>query len=253
MNSITRRIPHALFASIAGLSCICFAETPPAASKSTTVHRELFTAGPIEPLREMAGEVKVFMRGTDVPADTISGSLVGLDGNWVVIRVDHMNGGNGQSEFHWVPVANIRKMIQKTVHPERRVQATETRLNSSTDDTKTRDQIADRLQVELDVDFRRTPMQEAFAFISSIIKTPIEIDGDALKAGGFTKNMPQTFQGEKLTAVDAIKKILEKYQDPHKPGSTMVIVVDEERKEITVTTKGFCDQQKLTPYELFAK
>ena len=115
------------------------------------------------------------------------------------------------------------------------------------------DLIANRLKRIIDVDFKRTPMQEAFAFISNEIKTPITIDGDALKAGGFTKNMPQTFQGDKISARDAIAKILEKYQDPQKPSQTMVIVVDEDKQTILVTTKGFCEKQKLTPYEVFKK
>ncbi len=65
--------------------------------------------------------------------------------------------------------------------------------------------------------------------------------------------MPQTFQGDKMAALDAIAKILERYQDPKKPGQTMVIVVDEAKKTILVSTKAFCEQQKLTPYEVFKK
>lgn len=134
-----------------------------------------------------------------------------------------------------------------------RTDFTKQRPKPSTEDVKLPDKIADRLKMKLDVDFRRTPLQEAVAFISTEIKTPFDIDGDALKAGGFTKNMPQTYQGEKMTALDAIAKILERYQDPQKPGNTMVIVVNEEKKTITLTTKAFADQQKLTPFEVLKK
>ena len=48
-------------------------------------------------------------------------------------------------------------------------------------------------------------------------------------------------------------KILERHQDPQKPGNTMVIVVNEDKNSITVTTKAFSNQQKLTPYEVFQK
>jgi len=123
----------------------------------------------------------------------------------------------------------------------------------SADEGKVPDKIADRLKMKIDVDFRRTPLQDAFAYIAGEIKTTIDIEGDALKAGGFTKNMPQTFQGDKLTALDAIGKILERYQDPQKPAQTMVIVVNEEKKTILVATQAYCDQHKLTVYPVLKK
>jgi len=134
-----------------------------------------------------------------------------------------------------------------------RTDFTKERTTKPSDEPKLPDLIADRLKMKIDVDFRRTPLQDAFLFISGEIKTTIDIDGDALKGGGFTKNMAQTFQGDKLTALDAIAKILEKYQDPQKPAQTMVIVVDEAKKTILVSTKAACEQQKLTPYEVVFK
>lgn len=121
----------------------------------------------------------------------------------------------------------------------------------SADEPKLPDKIADRLKLKIDVDFRRTPLQDAFAFIAGEIKTTIDIDGDALKAGGFTKNMPQQYQADKITALDAIGRILDRYQDPQKPGNTMVMVVDEDKKTILITTLAFADQQKKTvfPYK----
>jgi hypothetical protein len=122
----------------------------------------------------------------------------------------------------------------------------------TTEEVKLPDLIAERLKLKIPVDFRRQPLQDAFAYIGGEIKTTIEIDGDALKAGGFTKNMPQTFEGN-MTAREAIVKILERYQDPDKPGNTMVIVVDEEKKKILVSTLAFCQQQNLKPYPVFGK
>lgn len=121
------------------------------------------------------------------------------------------------------------------------------------DEPKLPDLIADRLKLKIDVEFNRTPLQEAYAFIATEIKTKIEIDGDALKAGGFTKNMPQSFKMEKAAVKDIVAKLLEKYQAPDKPSQTMVIVVDEAKKMIIVTTQGFCDQKNLTPYDVFKK
>lgn len=120
-------------------------------------------------------------------------------------------------------------------------------------DDKLPEMLADRLKMKIDVDWRRTPLQDAFAYIAGEIKTTIDIDGDALKAGGFTKNMPQDLKSDRTTAKDAIVKILERYQDPAKPGNTMVIVLQQDKKRILVSTKAFCDQQGLTIYDVFAK
>ena len=134
-----------------------------------------------------------------------------------------------------------------------RTDFTKERVTRPSDEPKLPDLIADRLKMKIDIEFNRTPLQDAVAFIAGEIKTTIDIDGDALKGGGFTKNMPQNFKGDKMTALEAIAKILEKYQAPDKPGQTMVIVVDEAKKRILFSTQGFCEQQKLTPYDVFKK
>jgi hypothetical protein len=113
------------------------------------------------------------------------------------------------------------------------------------------DLIADRLKLKIDVDFRRMPLQEAFAYISGEIKTTIEIDGDgALKSGGFTKNMPQELKLEGQPAKVAIAKILKNYQDPKDKTKQMVIVVDEAKKLILVSTQAWCEKDNLTPFDL---
>ena len=119
-----------------------------------------------------------------------------------------------------------------------------------TEGVKLPDLIADRLKLKVDVDFRRTPLQEAFAYISGEIRTTIDIDGDgALKSGGFTKNMPQEFKLEGQTAKDAIARILKNYQDPKDKTKQMVIVVDEAKKMILVTTQAGCEKNNLTPFD----
>lgn len=134
-----------------------------------------------------------------------------------------------------------------------RTDFTKERPKNSTEDAKLPDKLADRLKLKLDVDFKNAPLQEVIAFISTEIKTTIDIDGDALKAGGFTKNLKQDLQGDKMTAEEAIARIISKYQDPDKPSNTMVIVLDEGKKTITLTTLGFCEQKKLTPYDILKK
>lgn len=127
------------------------------------------------------------------------------------------------------------------------------RQKGTADEVKVPELVADRLKMKIDAEFSRTPLQEAYAFVGAEIKTKIDIDGDALKAGGFTKNMPQTFKMDKATAQDVIAELLKKYQDPAKPSNTMVIVVDESKKMILVTTKAFCEQKNLTPFDVFKK
>jgi len=89
--------------------------------------------------------------------------------------------------------------------------------------------IADRLQMKIDVDFRRAPLSEAFTSIGEEIGVPFEIDGGALKLAGYTKNMPQTYRQNQSPASEALKTIL-------KPYPKMALVVDEGRMRITVTT-----------------
>jgi len=112
------------------------------------------------------------------------------------------------------------------------------------------DLIADRLKVKIDIDFRRTPLQDAFAYIGGEIKTTIDIDGDALKFGGYTKNMTQDMKFDAQPAKVSIKQILDKYQDPVRPEKHMVIVVDEAKKLILVTTQASCEKNNLTPFDV---
>jgi hypothetical protein len=103
--------------------------------------------------------------------------------------------------------------------------------------------IAERLKQKIPVDFRRTPLQEAFAYIADEIKVTIDIDGDALKLSGYTQNMPQTFQMESVPATEAIQGILKNYDK-------MCIIVDETRGAITVSTYPVAEQKGLTPFKL---
>jgi hypothetical protein len=123
MQSLTRRAVLFLFAASLGSGyLLCLAQGPqtPPAKKSTAVPKSLFGAGPIEPLRDMAGQVTVVLREFHMDGKRlVSGSLVGLDGDWVVVRQDFIGADEKPSEFQWIPVKNIERMVQTTVHPER--------------------------------------------------------------------------------------------------------------------------------------
>lgn len=100
--------------------------------------------------------------------------------------------------------------------------------------------MSDRLNLKIDVDFRRTPLQEAFAFISDETKTTIDIDGDALKLSGYTQNMPQTMNLGQVTVKETFKNILKQY-------GQMCIVSDEGTKTFTVMTLPVAEQKGLKP------
>lgn len=105
------------------------------------------------------------------------------------------------------------------------------------------EKVADRLKLPVEIDFRRTPLMDAIAYLADETKTTIEIDGDALKFSGYTKNMPQEFKLGKVPADVAIAKIFSSYDK-------LCLVVDEEKKLAIVTTYPFAEQKGLSPHKL---
>ena len=87
-------------------------------------------------------------------------------------------------------------------------------------------------------------------YIGGEINTAVEFDEDALKSAGYTKNMPQDMKLDGEPAKLALHQILEKYQDSQRPEKNMVVVVDEDRKVILVTTQTACQKKSLIPFDL---
>ncbi len=116
--------------------------------------------------------------------------------------------------------------------------------------TEIPDRVADRLKMNVLIDFRRTPLQEAFGFIGESIKTEVSIDGDALKGAGFTQNMPQTMDMGSVTALAAIDRILENYAKERDP---LVLIVDEKQKKLILSTKTKSEADGLQPYDTKGK
>lgn len=112
------------------------------------------------------------------------------------------------------------------------------------------DKLADRLQMKVLIDFRRTPLQEAFGYIGESIKTEVVIDGDALKGAGFTQNMPQTFDLGTVTAQAALHEIILKYAKERDP---LVLIVDEKAKKLILSTKVKAEADGLTTYDTAPK
>lgn len=119
--------------------------------------------------------------------------------------------------------------------------------SSSTVGTATaeRKPLKELLRSKIEVDFRRMPLEDAFNYIAGEAKFDIYVDGDALKAAGYTKNMPQTFKDEGIAASAALAKIitLGKYDK-------MCFVIDEAKSLVTVTTLQAAEDQKLKVYEM---
>ncbi len=121
---------------------------------------------------------------------------------------------------------------------------------TATDDAGLPALVVDRLKIKIEADFRSTPFNEAFAYIGGEIKTPIDIDGDSLKLGGFTKNIKQDFRMDSSRAQDVIVKIFEESKGvDSNPEKNLVLVIDETKKRILVTTLAGAGRKGLKPVE----
>jgi len=113
----------------------------------------------------------------------------------------------------------------------------------ATNEPKLPDLIVHRLKLPMDVDFRRRPLQEAFNDIGEATHVTFEIDGDALKFAGYTKNMPQTFNLGEVPANQAVKKILSQYE------KMCVCITNEDKNIVKVITYDVAKKEGLTPLE----
>ena len=104
--------------------------------------------------------------------------------------------------------------------------------------------VGEKLGRKISVDFRRTPLQDAIAFVAQEVGVTIEINGDALKAGGFTKNMAQQYSAVDTPAKEVLLHILRKYDSPGRPNSTMVIT--ERDGVLVLTTAAVAESGKQT-------
>ena len=111
--------------------------------------------------------------------------------------------------------------------------------------TATSETVADRLKMEVVIDFKATPLNDALAHIAASIKTEVTIDGEALRSAGFTQNMPQTYNLGSVSALTAIDTILQKYAGERDP---IVLVVDEAGKKLLISTGSKAQKDGLTPY-----
>ena len=107
------------------------------------------------------------------------------------------------------------------------------------------DTFAERLQKKINVDFRDDFLYAALAFIEEETATKIKLDGNSLKMIGVTQNEKVKFQMDDTPAISALEKILTK--------RNLVIVVDEEKKMITVMSAVAAKERGLEPFPFTPK
>jgi len=99
--------------------------------------------------------------------------------------------------------------------------------------------LAEQLQREVLVDFRRAPLHEAIEYLGQSLDIPLKIDGDALMLAGFTQNMPQTHDLGTVTILQALNAILAPYE------GMMVITHDTEQAWLLLTTDAAVGDRKI--------
>jgi hypothetical protein len=117
------------------------------------------------------------------------------------------------------------------------------------------DKVEDRLkQLTLDGEFGDIPLQEVLAYIANETQTQIEMDGNALKDAGFTKNIKIKMNLGRVSGLEAIKQIVS-YERcrPPVPEKQMCIVIDEAAKTVLFSTEFFAKEQGKTVYPLITE
>lgn len=120
----------------------------------------------------------------------------------------------------------------------------ETKESEST--TQVPESAADRLQLTVEVKFNRTPLQDALEYLCDAAHLKLEIDGDALKDAGYTKNMVQDFDLGTVTVEQALAKIVGKYQEA---TNSLVVSLDDGDKTLHVLTQKFAEKKGMTVYK----
>ena len=108
------------------------------------------------------------------------------------------------------------------------------------------DLVVDRLKKVIDVEFVRTPLQDAFAYIADECKVDHYIDGDALKLSAYTKNMAQDYVANG-SGLDAIKYLVTRPINGQ--PNALCIVIQQDQKRFLLTTKPVAKESGLKIYE----
>ncbi len=93
------------------------------------------------------------------------------------------------------------------------------------------------------------PFEGVIEYIAGETKLKFDIDGNALKDAGFTKNMPQKLELGNVSVRELLKHLAVSNRPPS-PDKRICIVVDEANKSVLVTTEFFATNQGQTIYPL---
>lgn len=110
-----------------------------------------------------------------------------------------------------------------------------------------------KLQLKIEIDFRRTPLQDAFQFIEDESGISFFLDGDGgLKNAGITKNVPQTMTLGEVTVLEALLALLQGkgITKPEDFNGVLVLVKDPAADRFTLTSVAFATDNGMTPYVL---
>jgi hypothetical protein len=115
------------------------------------------------------------------------------------------------------------------------------------------EKIEDRLKRTLEGEFNQ-PFQDAVAYIASETQVQIDIDGNALKDAGFTKNMPIKLSLGRVSGLEAFKQIiLSERCRPPTPDKRICIVIDEANRRVLVSTEAFAKANGQQVYPLITE
>ena len=103
--------------------------------------------------------------------------------------------------------------------------------------------LEEKLGRPVEVDFRRTPLQEAFQFLASEAGFAVELDGAAIRDAGMTRNMPQEFALGRVSARDAVARILQNHPK-------LCVVADRPAGTLLVTTRDAAAAAGFAPLPL---
>ena len=107
--------------------------------------------------------------------------------------------------------------------------------------------VIDRLKVPITARFT-LPLERAFQEIFELVEVKCFVDGIALKSSGITKNEVQKLNLEEKPVYEVIQAILDR-PDRKQTYPDVVLVIDEEKKLVTVTTKADAEARKLAPVD----
>lgn len=112
------------------------------------------------------------------------------------------------------------------------------------------DLIADRLKMKISVDYRAEPLWQAIEFVSTELSVPYKIEGNDLKMVGVTQNEKQEFKMDNVPASVVLYEILERKSGKARTDNRLVLILDEKKKLMTITSAKVAEEKKLDTFPL---